>query len=337
MVQKFLSTLQGRAHPTPPLWLMRQAGRYLPEYRALREQAGDFLSLCFTPALASEVTLQPIRRFDFDAAIIFADILLLPHALGRNLRFTPGEGPQLDPLPSSAAIADRATGAALDPVYETLRLTRAALSPDKSLIGFCGAPFTVACYMLSGGGSKDFSRALAYARDNRADFIAILTILADHSIAYLSRQIESGADALQIFESWAGHCPPQDWADFILAPTARIVAGVRARHPAAPIIAFPRQAGARYRGFAAQTGVQAVSLDQAVPLAFARELQNETIVQGNLDPALLVAGGKQQAEAVAAILQTLGNRPYIFNLGHGITPDTPITHVGALVEQVRAA
>ncbi len=336
-MKKLLSTLQGSPSAIPPLWLMRQAGRYLPEYRAVREQAGNFLDLCFTPELAAEVTLQPIRRFDFDAAIIFADILLLPHALGGNLRFTPGEGPRLDPVTTSATIANRPIGATLDPVYAALRLTRAALPADKALLGFCGAPFTVACYMTSGGGSKDFSATQAYARDRRADFIALLNLLADYSIPYLCAQIAAGADAVQIFESWAALVGPADWQDFVLGPTARLVAGVKARYPATPTIGFPRGAGPLYRGYAAATGVQAVGVDQTVSLPDAQALQQETVIQGNLAPEILVTGGQAQSEAVYAIKTAFAGKPYIFNLGHGITPDTPPDHVAELVKQVRAA
>ena len=335
MMKKMLSTLQGVTLDVPALWLMRQAGRYLPEYRATRQRAGGFLDLCFTPELAADVTLQPIRRFDFDAAIVFADILLLPHALGRNLRFSAGEGPQLDPMRNSGTIAGKTLGAALDPVYAALRLVKKELSADKTLIGFCGAPFTVACYMVSGGGSKDFSAAMAYARDQRADFIAILTMLADYSVDYLCQQVMAGADVLQIFESWAGLVAAEDWEDFVLAPTRRIVAGVKKQYPDTPIIGFPRGAGEKLRGFAAKSGVQAVGIDQTVPLDFAAQIQQETIVQGNLAPEVLVAGGKGQSDAVKAIKQVFAGKPYIFNLGHGILPETPLEHVAALVQQVR--
>lgn len=262
-MKKLLSTLHGEQQSIPPLWLMRQAGRYLPEYRATRAAAGSFLDLCFTPELAAEVTLQPIARFDFDAAIIFADILLLPHALGCNLRFTPGEGPQLDPIASSVAIKGKKIGTALDAVYATVRLVKQRLPVDKTLIGFCGAPFTVACYIVSGGGSKDFSAALAYAKTRRVDFIALLNLLADYSVDYLCQQIVAGADVLQIFESWAGLVDAEDWEDFVLAPTRRLIAGVKKRHPETPIIGFPRGAGEKLRGFAEKTGVKAVGIDRS--------------------------------------------------------------------------
>lgn len=336
-MKKLLSTLRGETSAVPPLWLMRQAGRYLPEYRAVRTEAGSFLDLCFTPERAAEVTLQPIRRFDFDAAIIFADILLLPHALGCNLRFSPGEGPLLDAISGSSAIEGKRVGQALDPVYAALRLVKRELPADKTLIGFCGAPFTVACYMFSGGGSKDFSAAQAYAQAERDDFIAALTILAEHSIDYLCRQVEAGAEALQIFESWAGLVPETDWQDFVVAPIRQIVAGVKRRYPEVPIIGFPRCAAMKLRGFAQQTGVQGVGIDQTVPLDFAQQIQAETVVQGNLAPDSLVAGGAAQSAAVAAITQAFAGKPYIFNLGHGILPETPLENVAALVRQVRQA
>ena len=334
-MKKLLSTLQGESQTVPSLWLMRQAGRYLPEYRATRAAAGSFLDLCFTPELAAEVTLQPIARFDFDAAIIFADILLLPHALGCNLRFTPGEGPQLDPIAGSVAIKDKQIGTTLDAVYATVRLVKQRLSPDKTLIGFCGAPFTVACYMFSGGGSKDFSAATTYSKTRRADFIATLNLLADYSVDYLCQQIAAGADVLQIFESWAGLVAADDWDDFVLAPTRRIITSVKKQYPDTPVIGFPRGAGKKLRGFAAGSGAQAVGIDQSVALAFAQQIQQETIVQGNLAPEILLAGGKAQSDAVKAIKQAFARWPYIFNLGHGILPETPLENVAALVQQVR--
>jgi uroporphyrinogen decarboxylase len=340
-MKKLLNTLQGQTQATPALWLMRQAGRYLPEYRAVRAQAGGFLDLCFQPELAAEVTLQPIQRFDFDAAIIFADILLIPHALGRNLRFVEQEGPKLEPLQHSSAILDKTLGMQLEPVYAALRLVRKNLPAHKTLIGFCGAPFTVACYMISGGGSKDFSAVLAYAQRDRTDFLALLALLVRHSVEYLCGQIAAGAEIIQIFESWAGLVRTEgwleaDWHDCIVVPNQQIIAGVRAIYPTIPMIVFPRGAGALYQGFAAATGATALSLDQQISPANAAQLQRETIIQGNLDPALLVQGGSAQTAAVQTLLNHMRHAPYIFNLGHGITPDTPIAHVHALVRQVRA-
>jgi uroporphyrinogen decarboxylase len=334
-MSKLLETLHGRTLTPPPVWLMRQAGRYLPEYRALRQQAGSFLDLCFNPEFASEVTLQPIRRFDFDAAIIFADILLIPHALGRNLRFVAGEGPQMDAISSAFDLADKNCGAVLDPVYAALRRVRTELSPDKSLIGFCGGAFTVACYMIAGGRSADFAVVAAYAQRDRADFLRVLDIIVEHSIPYLCQQIAAGADVLQIFESWAELVSAADWQDFIIAPTQKMITGVKQLYPNVPIIAFPRGAGDKYTGYAVATGAQAVGLDQGISLNQASALQNETIVQGNLDPAILVRGGATQSKAVQAIKTRLGHHPYIFNLGHGIVPETPPDHVAELVKQVR--
>lgn len=335
MTKKLLSALAGESLAVPPLWLMRQAGRYLPEYRAVRAQAGSFLDLCFNPALAAEVTLQPIRRFDFDAAIIFADILLIPAALGCNLRFVEGEGPRLDPVTRSAQLDGKELGTQLDPVYAALRLVRQDLAVDKALIGFCGAPFTVVCYMVSGGGSKDFSAVDQYLVRDRADFLSLLDIIVAHSITYLCAQVAAGAEVLQVFESWAGLVRPEDWQDCVVQPTAKIVAGVKAVYPHIPIIGFPRGAGGRTYGFAKATGVNAVGLDHSVTLDMAAAVQTQCPVQGNLDPAMLVEGGAAQADAVRAIKTKLGAGAFIFNLGHGITPDTPIEHVNALVRQVR--
>lgn len=336
MTKKLLNALVGESLAVPPLWLMRQAGRYLPEYRAVRAQAGSFLDLCFNPELAAEVTLQPIRRFDFDAAIIFADILLIPAALGCNLRFVEGEGPRLDPVTRSAQLDGAELGTQLDPVYAALRLVRQELAVDKALIGFCGAPFTVACYMVSGGGSKDFSAVDAYISRDRADFLRLLDSIVAHSIIYLCAQVAAGAEVLQIFESWAGLVRPEDWQDCVVRPTAKIVAAVKAVYPHIPIIGFPRGAGGRYHGFAKATGVTAVGLDQSVTLEMAAAVQTECPVQGNLDPAMLVQGRAAQADAVRAIKTKLGGGAFIFNLGHGITPDTPLEHVKDLVRQVRA-
>ena len=337
MRKKMLNTLSGKQAEVPPLWLMRQAGRYLPEYRDLRQKAGSFLNLCFNPAWAAEVTLQPIRRFDVDAAIIFADILLIPQALGFNLRFNEGEGPRLDPIAASAVLEGKTLSGELQAVYEALRLVRHELPEDKVLIGFCGAPFTVACYMVAGGGSKDFQAVRDYIARDRQDFLRLLTLLADYSAEYLCEQIAAGAEVVQIFESWAGLIAAEDWDAFALAPVRRIVAAVRLAYPDVSIIGFPRGAEAQYTGYAAQTGVQAVGVDQTVPVQTMVALQNETVVQGNLAPELLVTGGTDLAQAVAAIKQACGAKPYIFNLGHGVLPQTPPEHVAALVRLVRAA
>ncbi len=320
----------------PPVWLMRQAGRYLPEYRALRAKAGSFLDLCFNPAWAAEVTLQPVERFEVDAAIIFADILLIPQALGFNLRFEEGEGPRLDALMSSAVLEGRTMSGEISAVYEALRLVRRDLADDKALIGFCGAPFTVACYMVAGGGSKDFAALQDFIRRDRKDFIRVLTLLADYSAGYLCEQIAAGADVVQIFDSWAGLIAADNWQDFAVAPVRRIVNAVQARYPQVPIIGFPRGAGARYAGYAAQVGVQGLGVDQEVAVATMRQLQAEVVVQGNLAPEILVQGGAAMAQAARRIKDGLAGKPYVFNLGHGVLPQTPPEHVAELVRLVRA-
>lgn len=329
-MNKLLRALSGEKSISPPIWLMRQAGRYLPEYRALREKAGSFLDLCFNPEWAAEVTLQPIRRFDFDAAIIFADILLIPYALGQDLTFATGEGPKLGALPKPGQEQpDR-----LDPVYEALRRVRSSLPPDKALIGFCGAPWTVACYMIEGSGGE-FARARRFARDERGGFLELLDRLAIASADYLCRQIEAGADAVQIFDSWSGLVASEDFVDFVIAPTRKISAEVKRHFPQVPIIGFPRGAGENCPAYARQTGVDGLGLDQTITLDHAAALQNILPVQGNLAPELLVQGGLPMRQAVTAILQRLSGQPFIFNLGHGIVPQTPIEHVTELVRLVR--
>lgn len=335
MVKKLLNIFTETNPGPPPIWLMRQAGRYLPEYRAVRAQAGSFLDLCFNPTLAAEVTLQPIRRFDFDAAIIFADILLIPYALGRNLRFVEGEGPRLNPLTSFADLGtfDRIK---LQPVYDALRLTRSLLAADKTLIGFCGAPWTVACYMIEGGGSKNFSATLEFARSRRVEFMQILEVLAEISAHYLCDQIAAGAEVVQIFDSWAGLVRTEDFTDFILTPTKTIIDRVKVHYPQTPVIGFPRGAGEHYRQYRHSTGIAALGLDQHISIPFAQELQQAGIVQGNLDPALLVQGGAELRNGINEILSNLDSGKLIFNLGHGITQDTPPDHVAELVRLVRA-
>ncbi|MEJ0061847.1 MAG: uroporphyrinogen decarboxylase [Alphaproteobacteria bacterium] len=335
MIKKLLQVLDGQSAAVPPVWLMRQAGRYLPEYRATRKQAGGFLDLCFNPELAAEVTLQPIRRFDFDAAIIFADILLLPHALGRNLTFTEGEGPRLNPLRGMKEIESNDAGNRLDQVFESLRRVRKILAPDKALIGFCGAPWTVACYMIDGQGGGGFPETKVFSTEKREEFLYLLDFLADASADYLCRQIEAGADAVQIFDSWAGLATEESFHDFIIAPTRKITALVRKKIPGAKIIGFPRGAGKNYRNYVKQTGIDAVGLDQDVALEQAVELQRDIVVQGNLAPEILTEGGGAMRRAVADILERLGGKPFIFNLGHGISKETPPDHVAELVRLVR--
>jgi len=335
----FMDVLTGTRQPVPPVWMMRQAGRYLPEYRALRAQAGGFLDLCFNPEHAAEVTLQPIRRFGFDAAIIFSDILVVPHALGRSVRFEVGEGPRLDPLDTPEKIKTLATVAdftKLEPVYEALRRVRAALDPKITLIGFCGAPWTVATYMIAGQGTPDQApaRMLAYRAPN--DFAKIIDVLVENSIQYLLSQLAAGADVLQIFDTWAGVLPPREFARWSIEPTQRIVAGVRAKVPDAKIIGFPRGAGAQLPLYVERTGVDGVSIDWAAEPSVIRErVQNRVAVQGNLDPLALIAGGAALDRAVDDVLENYASGRFIFNLGHGIQPETPIAHVEQMLARVR--
>jgi uroporphyrinogen decarboxylase len=334
-----LDVLKGKAHFPPPLWMMRQAGRYLPEYRETRRRAGSFLDLCYDPDLAVEVTLQPIERFGFDASILFSDILVVPHALGRDVRFEEGRGPLLTPISAAEimALESKTFHVNLEPVYETVRRLRAKLPNETTLIGFCGAPWTVATYMIAGHGTPDQAPARLFAYREPAAFQQLLKVLADHSAAYLIRQIEAGADVVQIFDSWSGVLDDASFDQFCVQPVAEIVGQVRAAHPEVPIIGFPKGAGARYQSYREKTGVTALGIDWTVPLTAARELQRSGAVQGNLDPLRLVAGGKALSDGVGAILKALGDGPLIFNLGHGITPETPIAHVEAMVKLVRSA
>lgn len=321
-----------------PIWLMRQAGRYLAEYRATREQAGSFLDLCYTPELAAEVTLQPIRRFGFDAAIIFSDILVVPHALGREVKYVEGEGPRLTPI--SAEEIDRldASGVVdrLRPVFEALKLVRAGLTADKTLIGFCGAPWTVATYMVAGRGTTDQAPTRTLAARDPELFDRLIGTLVDASIAYLVEQLRSGADVVQVFDSWAGVLGEVEFERWSLKPMKAIVEGVRREVPEARFIGFPKGAGLMLERYVAETGVNAMGIDWTVPLGFARDrLQENVAVQGNLDPIVLRAGGSTLDRAIDRILETLSDRRFIFNLGHGILPDTPVAHVERLVARVR--
>ena len=335
-----LRALSGERLPVPPIWMMRQAGRYLPEYRATRAQAGDFLSLCYTPELAAEVTLQPIRRYGFDAAILFADILLIPQALGADVWFVTGEGPRLSQITSAAGVA--ALNPAdqvhekLSPIYETLRILRRELPQETTLIGFAGAPWTVATYMVAGRGTPDQAPAHALKAADRTAFTALIDRIADATIEYLSAQVDAGAEVLKLFDSWAGSLKGQDFDDFALTPAKRIIAALKARHPDVPIIAFPREAGPRYAGFAKATGADCVALDQFTDAAWAAEaVQKDGCVQGNLDPKLLVEGGQRLTEETRRIVQTFANGPHIFNLGHGITPDADPENVHRMIEAIR--
>ncbi|MER8518404.1 uroporphyrinogen decarboxylase [Mesorhizobium sp. M0184] len=334
-----LDVLRGKAAFPPPLWMMRQAGRYLPEYRETRRRAGSFLDLCYDPDLAVEVTLQPIERFGFDASILFSDILVVPHALGRDVRFEEGRGPLLTPITAAeiAALDGETFHVNLEPVYETVRRLRARLPDETTLIGFCGAPWTVATYMIAGHGTPDQAPARLFAYREPAAFLRLLKVLADHSGAYLIRQIEAGADVVQIFDSWSGVLDEASFELFCVEPVASIVRQVKAAHPNVPIIGFPKGAGDHYRSYRQKTGVTGLGLDWTVPLSTAKELQRDGAVQGNLDPLRLVAGGKALDDGVGAILKALGDGPLIFNLGHGITPETPLAHVERMVKLVRSA
>ena len=337
----FLDVLAGRRQAVPPLWMMRQAGRYLPEYRALREKAGSFLDLCFTPDYAAEVTLQPIRRFNFDAAIIFSDILVVPHALGRAVRFEAGEGPRLDPLDTPETIATLpAIGddSKLTPVYEALRRVRGELDPAIALIGFCGAPWTVATYMVAGRGTPDQAPARLLAYRHPDAFQRIIDAVVDSSIVYLTGQLKAGADVLQIFDTWAGVLPPGEFERWSIEPTRRIVEGVRRNVPDARIIGFPRGAAGLLPRYVERTGVDAVSIDwTAEPSMIRAQVQSRVAVQGNLDPLALIAGGTALDRAVDDVLESYGEGRLIFNLGHGIQPQTPIAHVERMIARVRNA
>ena len=334
-----LATVLGQRQERPPLWIMRQAGRYLPEYRQLRTQAKNFLELCYTPDLATEVTLQPLRRFDLDAAILFSDILVIPDALGQSVRFEAGEGPVLDPVSvESIAGLGREKDALvhLAPVLETVRRLRAALTPDKTLIGFCGSPWTVATYMIGGRGSSDQAAARLFALRHPEAFAALMDVLVETSVDYLVAQFEAGADVVQLFESWALNLDDAAFDAQVIEPNRRIVEGVRARVSDAPIIGFPRGAAGNLARYADQTGVNALGLDYATPLDFAaKHLPASLPVQGNLDPLRLVAGGAQMDDRIDRIIAAFADRPHIFNLGHGIVPETPIAHVERLVERIK--
>jgi uroporphyrinogen decarboxylase len=339
-VKPFLEVLSGHRQTVPPAWMMRQAGRYLPEYREVRARAGDFLNLCFTPALAAEVTLQPIRRFNFDAAIIFSDILVIPYALGRAVSFEAGEGPRLDPMDTPEKVLSlkpRAEFGKLEPVFEALRLVRRELDSNIALIGFCGAPWTVATYMVAGQGTPDQAPARMMAYRHPDAFTAIIDALVENSIEYLLGQLNAGADVLQIFDTWAGVLPPREFERWSIEPTRRIVEGVRRKKPGAKIIGFPRGAGALLPAYVEATGVDAVSIDWTAEPSFIRQrVQSRVAVQGNLDPLALIAGGGALDQAVDDVLTNYANGRLIFNLGHGIQPETPIAHVEQMLARVRA-
>jgi uroporphyrinogen decarboxylase len=332
-----LATLRGERRTVPPVWLMRQAGRYLPEYRALRADKGGFLHLVTDSEAACEITLQPVRRFGMDGAILFSDILMVPWAMGQKLWFEVGEGPRLAPkLVDSALDALETAPERLLPVYETVRRVVAALSPQTTMLGFAGSPWTVATYMVSGQGSRDQGEPRRLAYRDAAAFGAIIAAIEAVTIDYLSKQIEAGVEAVQLFDSWSGSLAPAEFERWVIAPTARIVAALAARHPTTPVIGFPKGAGAKLAAYARETGIAAVGVDETIDAVWA----NETLpvglpVQGNLDPLALIAGGEVMTSAATRILDAFADRPHIFNLGHGILPDTPIAHVEQLLALVR--
>ena len=341
MTQKtILRALKGEVLPTPPVWMMRQAGRYLPEYRATRAQAGDFLSLCYNPELAAEVTLQPIRRFGFDAAILFADILLLPQALGADLWFETGEGPRLSTITGADGLAQlKGTDDIHDKlgsIYETVRILSRELPKETTLIGFAGAPWTVATYMIAGRGTPDQGPAHRLKAEDRATFTALIDLLTASTIEYLSQQVLAGAEVIKIFDSWAGSLKGEDFTEFAEKPAARIISELKARHPGLPIIAFPREAGDGYVGFAKRTGADCVALDNSVSADWAAEhVQKDGCVQGNLAPGHMVTGGQALIDETRRIVKAFSKGPHIFNLGHGITPDANPDNVTLMIDTIR--
>lgn len=332
-----LRTLSGENTAERPVWLMRQAGRYLPEYRALRASKGGFLNLVYDSEAAAEITLQPIRRFGFDGAILFSDILIVPYAMGQDLEFLAGEGPHLSPRLLDSALTNlTAVPERLRPIYETVRQVKAALPADKTLLGFAGSPWTVATYMVAGEGSRDQhdTRALAY-RD-RAGFQAIIDAIVAVTVEYLIGQIEAGAEAVQLFDSWSGSLAPSEFERWVIAPNAAIVRQLKTRFPNFPVIGFPKGAGEKLAAYARETGVDAIGVDETIdPLWAARELPAGMPVQGNLDPLLLLAGGEELDQQALRILDAFADRPHVFNLGHGIGQTTPVEHVGQLLALVR--
>lgn len=341
MTKTILRALAGETLPVPPIWMMRQAGRYLPEYRATRAKAGDFLSLCYNPELAAEVTLQPLRRYGFDAAILFADILLVPQALGADLWFVTGEGPRLSTITGAEGVAALKPADAihdrLAPIYETVRILSRELPADTTLIGFAGAPWTVATYMIAGRGTPDQGPAHALKDGDRATFEALLDRITAATIEYLSAQIEAGAEVVKLFDSWAGSLKGADFDRYALAPAKRIITELKARHPNVPIIAFPREAGPRYEGFAKATGADCVALDNSAdPTWAAAHVQVDGCVQGNLASRHMVTGGQDLVDETRAIVKAFSGGPHIFNLGHGITPDADPENVALMVETVRS-
>ena len=336
---KLLNLFQGKKEQVPPLWFMRQAGRYLPEYRDIRKKRKNFLELCYTPDQVVEITLQPLKRFDLDGAILFSDILTIPDALGQEVSFKEGEGPRLSPLSLSSFQHVLSLGGFFKkaaPVYEAVGLVRSHLEASKTLLGFAGAPWTLALYMVEGRGSRDFAQAKTQAFQDENQFSALLGFLSDVISFHLVEQVKAGAQVIQIFDTWAGHCPATHFHRWVLEPTQRIVTSLRQAFPRVPIIGFPKGIGPNLIPYGHQSGVSALSLDGGVPLSWANErLSSSLIFQGNLDPLLLVSGGDSLKNAIDTIHQEMGGRPYIFNLGHGVLPQTPVEHVERCVEWVR--
>ncbi len=334
-----LRVLAKQCKRVPPVWMMRQAGRYLPEYRAVREKAGGFLDLCFNPELAAEVTLQPVRRFGFDAAILFSDILVIPRALGCKLWFVEGEGPRLGPLSDAKALLSvrkHIDDKMLSPIYETVQRVNAALKPETALIGFCGAPWTVATYMVAGQGTPDQAPAKNLAAKAPEAFQHLIDVLVDASIEYLANQLKAGAEVVQIFDTWAGSLSTQEFERWCIRPTKRLIAELRTKHPGAKVIGFPRGAGKNTPHYVDETKVDAISLESDIDRIFARkEIQSRVPVQGNLDPLILRQGGSALDREVDNVLAAFSDGPFIFNLGHGILPDTPIAHVEQMLKRVR--
>jgi uroporphyrinogen decarboxylase len=335
-----LAVLKGERRDPPPMWMMRQAGRYHPEYREMRAEKGSFLNLVYDPVAATEITLQPLKRFpELDAAILFSDILIVPFAIGQNLSFVTGEGPRLTPPLANSGLEELTEyRGRIDPIYETVRKVKAALDPTKTLIGFAGSPWTVATYMVAGQGSREQAEARRLAYGDPGKFGAIIERIEAMTLDYLSGQIEAGAEAVQLFDSWAGSLSPAQFEQWVIAPTSRLVDGLRKRHPDVPIIGFPKGAGGKLAAYARETRVSALGLDETVdPVWAAKELPPKLPVQGNLDPLSLIAGGEPLNAAVRRILDALADRPHIFNLGHGILQDTPIAHVEQLIALVKGA
>lgn len=337
IAKPLLATLNGERQDKPPVWLMRQAGRYLPEYRALRAQKGGFLELVNDSAAAAEVTIQPLKRFGFDGAILFSDILVIPHALGQKLWFEEGEGPRLAPRLFDHALASlQEAPERLLPVYETVRQVRASLAPSTTFLGFAGSPWTVATYMIAGQGSREQAETRRFAYRDPQAFQAIIDAIIALTVEYLAGQIEAGVEAVQLFDSWSGSLSPAQFEKWVVAPNAEIVARLKARCPQIPVIGFPKGAGGKLPAYARETGVDALGLDETVDPDWAHaNLPSDMPVQGNLDPLALITGGEALDLAVDRIIGAFADRPHVFNLGHGILPNTPIAHVEALLERVR--